>query len=827
MALPTKIIATATPSTSYTNAPHCIVEFYTIDPVTGTRTYIEDAVFSVIATNPPQTFSILNDSPGLGYFLGVGNSPAGIYQWQIRFEGQYDAPWMRVYNDNYLPSEWVTVQHTIIQSTVGYQPVWSGVVLAKLNVESGGSNTISGQLKDSEGTVLANTRIDLYVKTPVDPDFMYIGDRYTDASGNFSVGFTVGTVPGSSSVELYYGGDATHVPGYSPVLIYAVAQPLVIPTVISACLPVWTGFPAIQRDVVPPNSQTTIGCRIDAQYCSGANCETTPIDAPLPVDVYVKAPGSSSFVKYTTASIGPPGWSVPYQLLGAGNYTFRYLFSGISGALVSYGPSQCDAELRVRSALQLIWNESLAKISVYQNMSNSVSGTLNDSSNLMKALIADGYAGAVTVFLTPPGGVEQQVPSAGPDANGYYQATLPPADVLGTYTVRLHYSGDYLHPPSDRSLSYLAVEGTVMQPVFMIAYPPPSTLVAIGGNVQLGVGIYVGDAPDCPPTCPPPSVLQPVSGTVDVDVYVQAPGTSSPSLFRTLHLTSGQMPWFGLYSCPLRGIWTVRYEFGGNALYNAHSLTLTWSVGECATDVYEQCSDGTQVLTFTCVNGTKVPTGNVCPTIPTTMQCSAVAELGTGGQVRVGDRLIYQVQVIDDGSVNYRGAVLPVHVGVYVKRPGAADYVHLTDVISGTQAYYLTVTEAGIWSLRFSYAGGVRSGIEYAPSECEVEFQGMDCWDGETRNPYTCPDGTVIQLESCVGGEWGPSGNECVGQTCRQQHPVKVCIGGIYYDCVGEEWVATDEKCVGGGIDLLTLGLIGGALAMGGVGAYLLLRKKA
>lgn len=829
MALPTKIIATVIPSTSYTNAPGCIFEFYTVDPATNARTYIEDAMFTVISSNPPQTFGVLGDAPGHGSFQGVpSNALAGVYQWQVRFEGQWDSMWSRVYNDNYLPSDWVSVQHTVIQSQASLQPVWSGVVLTKTNVESGGSDTINGQLKDERGTALANTRIDLYIKTPVDSDFMYIGDRYTDSSGRFSIPFSVGTVPGQSSVELYYPGDATRLPGVSPVLNYTVAQPTVIPTVLSSCAPVWTGYPAMQRTVVPPNTQITIGCRIDAQYCSGSNCETQPITNPLPVDVYVLAPGNPNYVRLKTASVGPGGWSELYQLQGPGNYAFRYVFPGMAGTTgASYGASQCESPLRVRSPLPLTWNEALAKMAVYQHMGNTVSGTLNDSQNLVKGLIAEGYAGSVTVFITPPGGVEQQVPSAGPDANGYYQAQLPPQDLFGLVNIRLHYSGDYLHQPSDRTLTYMVVEGSIIQPVFMIAYPGASTLVAIGGNVQLGVAMYVGNGPDCPPSCPPPASLEPVESMVEVKVYVQAPGVSAPSLFRTLQLTAGQMPWFANYACPTRGIWTVWYQFDGNDLYSAHTLTLTWTVGECAADIYEQCSDGSQVVAYHCVNGTKVATGLSCPLVPTTMECSAEAEKGTGAQVLVGDRIIFQVQVKDGGSANYNGATLPVSVGVYVKRPGASDYVYLTDVISGTAANYMTVDTPGAWDLKFSYAGGAWSAIQYSGSECDVPIQAVSCWDGATRNPYTCPDGSVIQTESCVGGEWVPSGNECAGQTCKQQHPVKVCVNGIYYDCVGDQWIATNQEC-GGQADnglLLALGAVG-LLGVVGVGAYLYSRRK-
>lgn len=475
-----------------------------------------------------------------------------------------------------------------------------------------------------------------------------------------------------------------------------------------------------------------------------------------------------------------------------GNYHFEFLCTGEAG----YDPSDIcsfDHEVYV-DKVEVQWvNVRAERAEVPPATVDAILGALQDT---------DGFwlhGQQLDVYVKDPNDTSFAYIQTITVLGGAFTADLVRSgNDLGQYTVRIVFAGDVYHYPSTYEFAaFTCVPAPEKENIFMLVYPLSQPPALPGTAVQLGVGVYVGDCDDCPPTCPPTCPLTQVVGTLSVKVKLRAPGASAFMLYKTVSV--GASPWFETYTIPSNlgyGMFYVRYEFDGDAYYNAHSVDVSFIVGECDAPVYLYCPDGTSVMEKDCQSYHFVPTGLTCPVIGTTCQCPIAAEDGGGLQLLVGRRMIYHTQVIASGGP-YSGAALGVLVGVEIKVPGGS-WTHIADIQSGTAAHYYVPQAYGHYQMRFTFPGGVVSAIEYGPSECIAEFDALSCWPGQTAEPYVCEDGTTIYLKSCdSSGQWIDTGAYCPTLSCREAHPHSECQDGSLWDCVQDAWVDLNQPCVG------------------------------
>jgi hypothetical protein len=521
----------------------------------------------------------------------------------------------------------------------------------------------------------------------------------------------------------------------------------------------------------------------------------TPFPAPWSLyTVTIRRPDNTIY----TFSQGPPNAGITDRTVfnQPGAYTITAHYPGASG----YAP--CDATITC-SVNQPNPNTQMTTPVVEVNpiiagATEYVWGTVLDGEGW-----AENYqnGGRVHFYLVLNGVV---MDIGGADAwsstGGWYDKLFNAPTTPGNYILRITFSGDaYLNNAQVEVPLTVNPGQIVKQNVFMVGYPQdPSGLVLPGGQVQLGVGVYVGDTGNVPPNAYPPGDLTAIHGAVPVKVYLTEPNSGGGSfLYKTVTVNSGVL-WLEGYSPTVVGLWHVTYVFDGNAEYNSRQQTLDWTVAQCNADIYEDCPDGTQIMTYDCINGVSVPTDEVCPSLPTEMTCDAVDSGGNGATGRVGNKFYVSAHMTGTvyGTPNQPLANFPINV--YIRRPSDSNLTNWTVLTTGNagnvQTEY-TPNQVGTYYFRFEFTGGMVNGIFYGPSGCDAVFDVVPCYSGEVLATRRCPDGSVINILTCVDNQPYETGNFCPGTECRDAHPSMECQNGNEWDCAQNVWVDIQQPC--------------------------------
>ena len=487
-----------------------------------------------------------------------------------------------------------------------------------------------------------------------------------------------------------------------------------------------------------------------------------------------------------------------------GTYSISVLFFGDEGRFANSGPANFSATI-IQRMVDVVWQDVAPQAAqVYVNWNEMITGRLVDVNGL-PVTYCGGYPLPVPLtFARKAPGQDFMAFSPGHtcDSDGnFVVAPFNAGDIPGIWTVRIMFAGDASHNPSSYDVTYEVIPGTIVRNTYFIGYPNPSGgLVLPGQAVQLGVGIYVGDYQNCPPGCSSlPPFADIIPGTVQVKVYITPPNTGGGSiLYKTVNITNGEF-WFESYiTGSAVGTWHVTYVFSGNAEYNPRQMTLEWDVGECNEDIYETCPDGNPIMTYQCVNGTKVATGIVCPTLPTTMACDSGNYNGLGPLGKVGDKFYFHAAITGTvyGTPNQPIGGIPINV--FVRKPSDSNLTTLTTLVTGNDGgiradYYPMLV--GTYYFRFEFNGGMVNGIARGPSSCDVSFDIVPCYSGEVLETRTCPDGSVIDILTCADNQPYETGNFCPGTECRTAHPSMECQNGNEWDCAQNVWVDIEQPC--------------------------------